>query len=71
MIVIVSAIVIVANGVAASRYHIGYPVLARATFGMYGHYFFVLIRAILGIIWVRSLSSNLHRTTLLTVYLSD
>ncbi|WWD03446.1 hypothetical protein V865_001498 [Kwoniella europaea PYCC6329] len=48
---ILSAIVIVANGVAASRYHIGYPVLARATFGMYGHYFFVLIRAILGIIW--------------------
>ncbi|WWC71819.1 uncharacterized protein I206_105778 [Kwoniella pini CBS 10737] len=48
---ILSALVIIANGFAASRYHIGYPVLARATFGMYGHYFFVLIRAILGIIW--------------------
>ncbi|OCF39735.1 hypothetical protein I317_06459 [Kwoniella heveanensis CBS 569] len=48
---ILSAIVIVFNGFAAARYHIGYPVLARATFGMYGHYFFVAIRAILGIIW--------------------
>ncbi|WVR07850.1 hypothetical protein IAU60_004893 [Kwoniella sp. DSM 27419] len=48
----VSAVVIVLNGFAAARYHIGYPVLARVTFGMYGHYFFVLIRAILGIIWV-------------------
>ncbi|WRT70427.1 uncharacterized protein IL334_007425 [Kwoniella shivajii] len=48
---ILSAIVIVANGFAASHYHIGYPVLARATFGMYGHYFFVIIRAILGIVW--------------------
>ncbi|WVF73221.1 hypothetical protein IAT40_008040 [Kwoniella sp. CBS 6097] len=48
---ILSAVVIVFNGFAAARYHIGYPVLARVTFGMYGHYFFVAIRAILGIIW--------------------
>ncbi|WWD22235.1 hypothetical protein CI109_106726 [Kwoniella shandongensis] len=48
---ILSAVIIVMNGFAAARYHIGYPVLARATFGMYGHYFFVAIRAILGIIW--------------------
>ncbi|OKL63541.1 hypothetical protein UA08_02038 [Talaromyces atroroseus] len=48
---ILSAVVIVLNGRAASRYHIGYPVLARVTFGIYGSYFFVVLRAILGVIW--------------------
>jgi Permease for cytosine/purines, uracil, thiamine, allantoin len=49
-----SAVVIVLNGRAASRYHVGYPVLARATFGIYGSYFFVVLRAILGVIWGES-----------------
>jgi len=46
-----SAFVIVANGRAAARYHIGFPVLARAAFGIYGHYFVVVLRSMLGIIW--------------------
>jgi NCS1 family nucleobase:cation symporter-1 len=46
-----SALVIVANGRAAARYHVGFPVLARATFGIYGHYFVVVLRSMLGIIW--------------------
>ncbi|KAK5444239.1 hypothetical protein LTS15_010354 [Exophiala xenobiotica] len=46
-----SAFIIVANGRAASRYHIGYPVLARVSFGIYGQYFVVVLRSIFGIIW--------------------
>lgn len=48
---ILSAIVICLNGRAASRYHVGYPVLSRVTFGIWGSYFVVILRAILGIIW--------------------
>jgi NCS1 family nucleobase:cation symporter-1 len=49
---ILSAVVICLNGRAAARYHVGYPVLSRVTFGIYGSYFVVILRAILGIIWV-------------------
>lgn len=48
---VLSSLVIVLNGRAAARYHVGYPVLARVTFGIFGSYFFVVLRAILGIIW--------------------
>jgi NCS1 family nucleobase:cation symporter-1 len=51
---VLSSAVIVLNGRAASRYHTGYPVLARVTFGIYGSYFFVVLRALLGIIWGES-----------------
>jgi nucleobase:cation symporter-1, NCS1 family len=49
---ILSSVVICLNGRAAVRYHVGYPVLSRVTFGIYGSYFVVILRAILGIIWV-------------------
>lgn len=48
---LLSAAVIVLNGKAAARYHVGYPVLSRVSFGVYGQYFVVVLRAILGIIW--------------------
>ncbi|CAG9975113.1 unnamed protein product [Clonostachys byssicola] len=48
---LLSAVVMVLNGYASSRYHIGYPVLSRSSFGIYGHYFVVVLRSILGIIW--------------------
>ncbi|CZR56504.1 uncharacterized protein PAC_06392 [Phialocephala subalpina] len=48
---ILSAVVICFNGRAASRYHVGYPVLSRVTFEIYGSYLVVVLRAILGIIW--------------------
>ncbi|KAK4937719.1 hypothetical protein LTR10_021729 [Elasticomyces elasticus] len=48
---LLSAVIIVANGRAASRYHIGYPVLARVSFGIYGQYFVIILRSIFGIIW--------------------
>lgn len=58
---LLSAVVIVLNGRAASRYHVGYPVLARTTFGIWGSYFFVVLRAILGVIWGESPLSLLDR----------
>lgn len=48
---LLSALIIVLNGRAAARYHVGYPVMSRASFGVYGQYFVVVLRAILGIIW--------------------
>ncbi|CAG9952754.1 unnamed protein product, partial [Clonostachys rosea f. rosea IK726] len=48
---LLSAAVMVLNGYASSRFHIGYPVLSRSSFGIYGHYFVVVLRSILGIIW--------------------
>ncbi|KAH8884067.1 allantoin permease [Thozetella sp. PMI_491] len=48
---LLSAVVIVLNGFAASRYHVGYPVLSRTSFGVYGQYFVVVLRSILGIVW--------------------
>jgi len=48
---LLSAVVIVLNGRAAARYHVGYPVLSRLSFGLYGEYFVIILRSILGIIW--------------------
>jgi nucleobase:cation symporter-1, NCS1 family len=48
---LLSAVIIVLNGRAAARYHIGYPVLSRSSFGIYGQYFVVILRSLLGIIW--------------------
>ncbi|KAI1365587.1 permease for cytosine/purines, uracil, thiamine, allantoin-domain-containing protein [Xylaria arbuscula] len=42
---------IVLNGRASSRYHIGFPVLARSSFGMWGSYMAIAMRAIVCIIW--------------------
>lgn len=54
---VLTAAVIVLNGRAASVYHIGYPVLARSVFGIYGQYFVIVLRSILGIVWGRLFSS--------------
>lgn len=48
---LLSSAVMVLNGRAAAKYHIGFPALARAAFGTYGSYFYIIIRSILGIIW--------------------
>lgn len=39
------------NSRCASVYHIGYPIVGRSVFGMYGAYYFVGVRAALAIIW--------------------
>ncbi|KAM5465305.1 hypothetical protein MauCBS54593_006551 [Microsporum audouinii] len=48
---ILTSIVIVLNGRAAAAYHIGFPVQSRASFGIYGQYVVVVIRALVGIAW--------------------
>lgn len=41
----------VINARSGSDYHVGYPALARATFGVYGGYFFVFVRCFVAEIW--------------------
>lgn len=40
------------NSRAAANYHVGYPVILRTCFGMYGHYWPVLARAVCACVWV-------------------
>ncbi|KAK5110262.1 hypothetical protein LTR62_006115 [Meristemomyces frigidus] len=47
----ISSIAMFFNSRCASVYHIGYPVVGRTVFGMYGAYYFVGVRAALAIIW--------------------
>ncbi|KAF2400568.1 allantoin transporter [Trichodelitschia bisporula] len=48
---VIASFVALGMGRPGATYHIGYPVLARGIFGMYGAYFFVALRAIVAIIW--------------------
>ncbi|TGO52362.1 hypothetical protein BOTNAR_0327g00080 [Botryotinia narcissicola] len=48
---LISSVAMYFNSRCASVYHIGYPVVARSVFGMYGSYYFVGARATLAIIW--------------------
>lgn len=48
---LISSIAMFFNSRAASVYHIGYPVVARSVFGMWGSYYFVGARAVLAIVW--------------------
>lgn len=48
---VISSSVALALGRLGARYHCGYPVLARSVFGMYGHFFFVWVRAVVAVIW--------------------
>ncbi|KAF5390562.1 hypothetical protein D9757_002607 [Collybiopsis confluens] len=48
---VIGTLLIVANGRMASRYHIGFPVCARASWGMWGSYMAVMMRAVVCIIW--------------------
>ncbi|KAH8660546.1 putative allantoin permease [Xylariales sp. PMI_506] len=47
----IASIAMAFNSRAASVYHIGYPALARAVFGMTGSFYFVGARAVLAVIW--------------------
>lgn len=48
---ILAGILIAFNGRAGAMYRIGYPVLARASFGVYGAWWPALNRAIMAIVW--------------------
>ena len=47
----ISSIAMFFNSRCASVYHIGYPVVARSVFGMWGSFYVVAARAMLAIIW--------------------
>ncbi|WVQ63909.1 uncharacterized protein L199_002065 [Kwoniella botswanensis] len=48
---ILITILIVLNGRGPARYHIGFPVFARTSYGMWGSYMAIMMRAIVCIIW--------------------
>lgn len=48
---LIASLVVVGMARPGAAYHIGYPVLCRSVMGMYGSYFFVGIRAVVGTIW--------------------
>ncbi|KAK2779639.1 uracil permease [Colletotrichum kahawae] len=48
---IIGAVLLVANGRGPAAYHIGFPVYARASFGMWGSYFAILSRCVVAAIW--------------------
>jgi NCS1 family nucleobase:cation symporter-1 len=65
---LISSIAMFFNSRCASVYHIGYPVVARSVFGMWGSYYFVGARAALAIIWY-GVQRRPYRERILTAYL--
>lgn len=47
----ISSVAMFFNSRCASAYHIGYPVVARSVFGMWGSFYVVAARACLAVIW--------------------
>lgn len=45
------SIILVLNSRAPATYHLGFPTIVRATAGMYGSYFFILIRIAVAVIY--------------------
>ncbi|KAF4448988.1 putative uracil permease [Fusarium austroafricanum] len=48
---LLASLVVICMARPGVQYHIGFPVLARSSMGMYGAYFFIFIRAIVCIVW--------------------
>ena len=53
---LVSGLCMAFNSRAASNYHVGYPVILRTCFGMYGHDWPVIARGACAMLWVSVLS---------------
>lgn len=52
----VSGMCMAFNSRAAASYHVGFPIILRTCFGMYGHYWPVLARGACAMLWVSILS---------------
>ncbi|TBU54026.1 permease for cytosine/purines, uracil, thiamine, allantoin-domain-containing protein [Dichomitus squalens] len=52
----VSGLCMAFNSRAAANYHVGYPVVLRTSFGMYGHYWPVIARGACAMLWVSVLN---------------
>lgn len=48
---IIIAAVAVSNGYVGAEWHIGFPVVSRYVFGIYGHYIMLVQRVILSLVW--------------------
>ncbi|OZJ03758.1 hypothetical protein BZG36_03059 [Bifiguratus adelaidae] len=47
----VCAVILVLNGFAGAKYHIGFPVQSRSSFGMYGSYIPIINRSLMACVW--------------------
>lgn len=48
---IIGGLFVIFNSRAGSSYHIGYPIILRSVFGVYGYYFYVIVRGFVAVIW--------------------
>lgn len=48
---LIGSIFVIFNSRAGAVYHVGYPVLLRSTFGVWGYYLFVIIRGFVAVLW--------------------
>ena len=65
----ISSVAMFFNSRCASVYHLGYPVVARSVFGMYGSFYVVAARAMLAVLWYGIQRKNLHAVS--AVYVAD
>ena len=70
---IIIAVVCVFNGFVGSEWHIGYPVVSRVTWGIYGAYLAVAQRIILSVVWysIQSWFGGLFVTAILSSIFSS
>ena len=48
---LISSIVMAINSREGETYHIGYPIVSRSVFGMYGAFYVVFARAVLAVVY--------------------
>ncbi|KAL0066857.1 hypothetical protein AAF712_006052 [Marasmius tenuissimus] len=68
---VVGTFLVVANGRIAARYHIGFPVVARASWGMWGSYMAVIMSSSQGWLWIQAFNSGMGTISSLTVNQAD
>lgn len=70
---IIIAIVAVCNGAIGARWHIGFPVLSRSIWGVYGSYVIIVQRIVLSLTWfaVQSWTGGLCVTAVLSAMFSS
>ncbi|TID28144.1 hypothetical protein CANINC_002681 [Pichia inconspicua] len=48
---LIGGLFVMINSRGGAVYHVGYPVLLRSVFGVWGYYFFVIVRGFVAILW--------------------
>lgn len=59
---LIAAIFKVINSRCGAVYHVGYPIVSRSVFGMYGAYYVVAARALLALVYysIKSMHPPIH-----------